>query len=84
MFAYTKNNTISFISSVELTADFLPDLADYTVIEYPDTITDPVLQDGEIVQRPQEESEQQKFDRVYAALLELENIDENTDHAILE
>lgn len=84
MFAYTKNNTLSFISSVELTADFLQDLADYTVIEYPDTITDPILQDGAIIQRPHIETEAEKFERVYQNILSIESLTEDTDHAILE
>lgn len=37
-----------------------------------------------IVETPIEESEEEKRARIFKKLLELENLDENTDHEILE
>ena len=62
-----------------------PAIAGLTPIEYDWTIiTDPVVVDGEIVQRPHIESEQEKFDRVFSNIIALDTLDETTDQSVLE
>ena len=86
MFAYIQNNNISFLSAEKLDTDFLPDMEKYQVVEYDNTITDPIYnaKTQKIEQKKYEESRDEKFARVYKKLLALPTINKNTDKAILE
>lgn len=86
MFAYIYNNTISFVSAERLDTVFLSDAEKYQVVEYDNTITDPVYdtKTQKIEQKIYEETRAEKFARVYQKLLKLPTINKNTDKAILE
>lgn len=86
MFAYIQNNNISFLSAEKLDKDFLPDAEKYQIIEYDNSITDPVYNEKtqKIEQKKHEETRDEKFARVYQKLLALPTINKNTDKAILE
>ena len=86
MFAYISQNKISFLSAEKLDTDFLPDAEKYQVVEYDNTITDPVYNEKtqKIEQKKYEETRDEKFARVYKKLLALPTINKNTDKAILE
>jgi len=62
-----------------------PAIEGLTPIEYDGTtITDPILEDGKIVQRPHIETPDEKYQRIFSTLVALETLDETTDPAILE
>lgn len=86
MFAYIFQNKISFISAEKLDTDFLPDAEKYQVVEYDNTITDPVYNatTKKIEQKKYKETRDEKFARVYKKLLALPELNATTDTAILE
>ena len=86
MFAYISQNKISFISAEKLDKDFLADAEKYQVVEYDNTITDPIYnaKTQKIEQKKYEETRDEKFTRVYKKLLALPTINKNTDKVILE
>lgn len=86
MFAYIQNNNISFLSTEKLDKDFLPDAEKYQVVEYDNTITDPIYnaKTQKIDQKKYEETRDEKFARVYKKLLELPELNATTDTSILE
>lgn len=56
----------------------------HTEIEYSDSINDPTLENWKIIQRPNIESAEDKFRRVFSNLVALEVINETTSPTILE
>ena len=86
MFAYIFQNKISFISAEKLDKDFLPGAEKYQIIEYNNTITEPIYneQTQKIEQKKHEETRAEKFARVYQKLRELPELNATTDTAILE
>lgn len=86
MFAYILQDKISLLSAEKLDKDFLPDAEKYQIIEYKNSITEPIYnkQTQKIEQKKHEETRDEKFARVYQKLLALPTINKNTDKAILE
>ena len=86
MFAYIQNNNISFLSAEKLNTVFLSDAEKYQVVEYDNSITDPVYNEKtqKIEQKKHEETREEKFARVYQKLLALPELNATTDTAILE
>lgn len=52
MIAYIKNNEIKFVSAVRVDNNFVKDVESYEVIEYDNNITNPILQDWQIIESP--------------------------------
>lgn len=86
MFAYIHNDTVSLISAEKLDTDFFPDSEKYAIIEYDNSITDPIYnaKTKKIEQKIHEETRPEKFARVYQKLLALPELNVTTDTAILE
>lgn len=86
MFAYIHNDTVSLISAEKLDTDFFPDSEKYTIIEYDNSITDPIYNSKtkKIEQKIHEETRPEKFARVYQKLLALPELNATTDTSILE
>ncbi len=66
MYAYIKNGVIDCISHEVM------DLPDTEIIEYQDTISNPLYSNGEIIEYIDEEKE--KKDRIYQSLISIPDI----------
>lgn len=78
MFAYTKNNEIAFIAMEKVDENFLPNLADFSVLEYSDEIQNPVLKNGKIVEMKINETLEEKRKRKFEEFAETDDF-ENFD-----
>lgn len=70
MYAYVKDNNISFLSF-----SLVPSQDEHEVIEYNNSITDPVYEDGQIIQSPHIESDYEKKIRVIQAIVSAESLE---------
>lgn len=80
MFAYIQNNQIFTTSIKRLPEEFLIKIwekkENFMILEYSDEIKNPMLQDGEIVETPQEESEEEKRTRIFQKFIEAKTLED--------